>query len=116
GQAQARGALRLDLEPQLRRPPRAQGPHPSRFARDGGGGGNRRPLRRCARMAEGLSARVLISTDEDPILRAAAAVAGLFPAQLRIVRIPPSRPPIKTRNDEHRDAGLLWPLPPRPVV
>ena len=41
-------ALRLDLEPQLRRPPGPQGPHPSGVAGDGGGGGDRRPLRRRA--------------------------------------------------------------------
>ena len=41
-------ALRLDLEPQLRRPPGLQGPHPSGVAGDGGGGGDRRTLRRRA--------------------------------------------------------------------
>ena len=47
-QAQAGRALRLDLEPQLRRPPGLQGPHASGVARHGGGGGDRRPLRRRA--------------------------------------------------------------------
>jgi hypothetical protein len=55
GQAQTRGALRLDLEPQFRRPPGLQGPHASGVARDGGGGRDRRPLRRCAAVAEALS-------------------------------------------------------------
>ena len=41
-----RRALRLDLEPQFRGPPGLQGPHPSRFARDGRGGRDRRPVRR----------------------------------------------------------------------
>ena len=50
GQAQAGRALRLDLEPQLRRPSGLQGPHPSGVAGDGGGGGDRRPLRRRARV------------------------------------------------------------------
>ena len=48
GQAQARRALRLDLEPQLRRPPGLQGPHASGVAGDGGGRGDRRPFRRRA--------------------------------------------------------------------
>ncbi len=39
-------ALRLDLEPQFRGPPGLQGPHASGLAGDGGGGGDRRPLRR----------------------------------------------------------------------
>ena len=50
GQARAGRALRLDLEPQFRRPPGLQGPHASGVAGDGGGGGDRRPLRRRARM------------------------------------------------------------------
>ena len=45
-QARARRALRLDLEPQFRGPPGLQGPHPSRLAGDGGGGGDRRAVRR----------------------------------------------------------------------
>ena len=48
GQAQAGRALRLDLEPQLRRPPGLQGPHPSGVAGDGGGGRDRRTFRRRA--------------------------------------------------------------------
>ena len=44
-QARARRALRLDLEPQLRRPPGLQGPHPSGVAGDGGRRRDRRPLR-----------------------------------------------------------------------
>ncbi len=51
GPAEARRALRLDLEPQLRGPAGLQGPHPPGVAGDGGGGGDRRPLRRRARMA-----------------------------------------------------------------
>ena len=47
-QAQAGRALRLDLEPQLRRPSGLQGPHASGVARHGGGGGDRRPFRRRA--------------------------------------------------------------------
>ena len=50
-QARARRALRLDLEPQFRRPPGLQGPHPSGVARDGGGGGDRRTVRRCEGVA-----------------------------------------------------------------
>ena len=41
-------ALRLDLQPQLRRPPGLQGPHASGVAGDGGGGGDRRAFRRRA--------------------------------------------------------------------
>ncbi len=52
-QARARRALRLDLEPQFRGPPGLQGPHPSRLARHGGGGGDRRPFRRRAGMEVG---------------------------------------------------------------
>ena len=51
GQAPAGRALRLDLEPQLRGPAGLQGPHASGVAGDGGGGGDRRPLRRRARLA-----------------------------------------------------------------
>ena len=50
GQARTRRALRLDLEPQLRRPPGLQGPHASGVAGDGGGGGDRRAFRRRARV------------------------------------------------------------------
>jgi hypothetical protein len=50
-QAGARPAVRLDLEPQFRRPSGLQGSHASGFARDGGGGGDRRPLRRCAELS-----------------------------------------------------------------
>ena len=49
-QARARRALRLDLEPQFRGPPGLQGPHPSGVARHGGGGRDRRALRRRARV------------------------------------------------------------------
>src|SRR5690606_31145078 len=51
GQAQAAGALRLDVQPQFRGPPGLQGPHPSRFAGHGGGGGDCRPFRRYPRVA-----------------------------------------------------------------
>ena len=46
-----RRALRLDLEPQLRGPPGRRRPHPSGESRDGGRGGDRRPLRRHEDMA-----------------------------------------------------------------
>ena len=39
-QAEAAGALRFDLEPQLRGPPRLQRPHTPGIARNGGGGGD----------------------------------------------------------------------------
>ncbi len=45
GQARARRALRLDLEPQLRRPAGLQGPHPSGVAGDGGRRRDRGPFR-----------------------------------------------------------------------
>ena len=45
-QAGAGRALRLDLEPQFRGPSGLQGPHPPGVAGDGGGGGDRRALRR----------------------------------------------------------------------
>ncbi len=45
GQARARRALRLDLEPQLRRPPGLQGPHAPGVAGDGGRRRDRGPLR-----------------------------------------------------------------------
>ena len=44
-------ALRLDLEPQLRGPPGLSRPHASGVAGDGGGGGDRRAIRRRARLA-----------------------------------------------------------------
>ena len=50
-QARAGRALRLDLEPQLRGPSGLQGPHASGFAGDGGSGGDRRQVRRRARLA-----------------------------------------------------------------
>ena len=46
--ARAGRALRLDEQPQLRRPPGRGRPHPPRQPCDGGGGGDRRPLRRRA--------------------------------------------------------------------
>src|SRR6185369_7380962 len=51
GQACARRALRLDLEPQLRRPSGLQGPHAPGVARDGGRRRDRRTLRRYPRLA-----------------------------------------------------------------
>ena len=45
-QAEAGGALRLDLEPQFRGPPGFQGPHPPGLAGHGGGRGDRRAFRR----------------------------------------------------------------------
>jgi hypothetical protein len=51
GQAQARRALRVDLEPQLRGTSGLQGPHASGVARDGGGRRHRWPLCRRARVA-----------------------------------------------------------------
>ena len=50
-QARARRALRLDLEPQFRRPPGLQGPHPSGVAGDGGRRRDRRAFRRRAGVA-----------------------------------------------------------------
>ncbi len=50
GQAGAGRALRLDLEPQLRRPPRLQRPHASGVAGDGGCRRDRRTFRRRARV------------------------------------------------------------------
>ena len=47
-QARAGRALRLDLEPQFRRPPGLQGPHPSGVAGHGRRRRDRRPLRRRA--------------------------------------------------------------------
>ena len=49
-QAQSRRALRLDLEPQLRRPPGLQGPHPPGVAGHGRRRGDRGAFRRCARV------------------------------------------------------------------
>ena len=51
--AEAARALRLDLEPQFRGPPGLQGPHASGVAGHGGGGGDRRPLRRHPRVEVG---------------------------------------------------------------
>ena len=50
-QAEAGGALRLDVEPQFRGPPGLQGPHASRLAGDGGRSRDRRALRRHPRLA-----------------------------------------------------------------
>src|SRR5471032_2292215 len=61
--------LRLDLEPQLRRPARTGRPHPSGVARHGRCGGHRRPLCGCARTA--------MTTGSDP--------PGLTPAFQRVV-------------------------------
>ena len=51
GQASAWRALRLDLEPQFRGPPRLQGPHPPRLAGDGRRRGDRRAVCRCEGVA-----------------------------------------------------------------
>ncbi len=61
-QAVAGRALRLDLEPQFRRPPGLQGPHPSGVAGHGGGGGDRRAFRRHPRVAVKNSLRDVIHT------------------------------------------------------
>jgi len=45
-----RRALRLDIEPQLQRPPGGRGAHAPREPGDGSRGGGRRPLRRCPRI------------------------------------------------------------------
>ncbi len=50
GQAGAGRALRLDVEPQFRRTAGLQGPHASGVARDGGGSGDCRQVRRRARV------------------------------------------------------------------
>src|SRR5215475_72598 len=50
-QAEAGGALRLDLEPQFRGPPRLQGPYASGLAGHGRGSRDRRTLCRCEGMA-----------------------------------------------------------------
>src|SRR5690606_26233761 len=51
GQIEARGALRLDLQPQFRGPPGLQGPHPSGVARHGRRRRHCRPFRRYPRVA-----------------------------------------------------------------
>ena len=73
GQAQAGRALRLDLEPQLRRPPGLQGPHASGVARDGGGRRDRRTFRRRAGVE--VARRPTISKIKRP---AHNQTAGLF--------------------------------------
>ena len=70
GQACAGRALRLDLEPQLRRPPGLQGPHASGVAGDGGSRRDRRSLRR--------RARVEIARGDIRKCKKARHVAGLF--------------------------------------
>ena len=70
-QAGAGRALRLDLEPQLRRPPGLQGPHPSGVAGHGGGGGDRRALRR----HPGLALRPLC-LDSEAFLKRLVKAAG----------------------------------------
>ena len=56
-QAVSGGALRVDLEPQLRGPSGLQGPNPSGITRNGGRSGNRRTLRRYSRVAFDVSFR-----------------------------------------------------------
>ena len=56
--AEPRRALRLDLEPQFRRPPGLQGALASGLSGHGGGGRHRRPLRRCQDLRRGLRRQV----------------------------------------------------------
>ena len=70
GQARAGRALRLDVQPELRGPPGLQGTHTSGVAGDGGRGGDRRPLRRRARLE--------IARGEFLKCKKARRVAGLF--------------------------------------
>ena len=53
----ARRALRLDQQSQLRRPPGPRRTHASCLSGDGGGSGNRRPLRRYSQLAASLARR-----------------------------------------------------------
>ncbi len=78
GQARTGRALRLDLEPQLRRPSGLQGPHPSGVAGHGGSGGDRRPLRRCARVEVSLQRRVERNESRSTI--AGLVIALLHPS------------------------------------
>jgi 3-isopropylmalate/(R)-2-methylmalate dehydratase large subunit len=55
----ASAAQGFDLEPQFRGPAGLQGPHPSGLAGHGGGGGDRRALRRHPRLALSTSGRRL---------------------------------------------------------
>ena len=75
-QARARRALRLDLEPQFRGPPGLQGPHPSGVAGDGGGGGDRGPVRRCAGVALSAMKAGDLLIDEREIVESFVRASG----------------------------------------
>src|SRR5215203_2362161 len=81
--ARAGGAVRLDLEPQFRRPARLQGPHPPRLADDGGRGCDRRALRGYPRLALSLSPGCLSgpASSSEPVGAPGVAVA-VMPAAL----------------------------------
>src|SRR5881398_1947213 len=87
---QVRGALRLHVEPQLRRAPGARRSHPSDEPADGRGGCGRRPARRRARMgvgAGGGARRVVI----EPFVRHSGAVAALPRADVDTDQIIPKQ-------------------------
>src|SRR5437773_1716893 len=87
---QVRGALRLHVEPQLRRTPGARRSHPSDEPADGRGGCGRRPARRRARMgvgAGGGARRVVI----EPFVRHTGAVAALPRADVDTDQIIPKQ-------------------------
>src|SRR5580700_6791669 len=65
-QARAGRTLRLDLKPQLRRPPRLQGPHAPRITRHGRRRRHRRTFRRRAGVALA-PARVMADLPSDPL-------------------------------------------------
>ncbi len=73
-QAEAAGALRLDLEPQLRRPPGLQGPHPPGVASHGRRRSDRRPFRRHPRVELSFAGRRHNAT--SPLGRGRRAAAG----------------------------------------
>ena len=77
-QARARRALRLDLEPQFRRPAGLQGPHPPGVAGHGGRRRDRRPFRRRARVE--VTSLQSASKDASPErLPIRAATSSAFP-------------------------------------
>src|SRR6058998_3734052 len=87
---QVRGALRLHVEPQLRRTPGARRSHPSDEPADGCGGCGRGPARRRARMgvgAGGGARRVVI----EPFVRHTGAVAALPRADVDTDQIIPKQ-------------------------
>ena len=98
-QAETRRALRLDLEPQLRRPSGLQGTYSSGVAGDGGGGRDRRPFRRRA------GVEVARRRPAKSKSKKARRMTGLFLSPLRRTEKTGTGIPADSSSADHSSTG-----------